>query len=68
MKFIDSHVHMRTPDKAHSPLVAGFKKDDTKQPSFTPPDLFKHSRPVGVARANLIQMRFYGSDNSYLGA
>jgi hypothetical protein len=30
--------------------------------SFTPEELFKHSRPAGVDRVNLIQISFYGFD------
>jgi predicted TIM-barrel fold metal-dependent hydrolase len=37
-----------------------------KPPSFTPEELFKHTRPAGVDRINLIQMSFYGFDNSYM--
>ena len=66
MNYIDAHVHVWTPDTAHYPLVAGFKKDDMKPPSFTPQELFKYSKPAGVTRVNLIQMRFYGFDNSYM--
>ena len=64
--YIDAHSHVWTPDTAHYPLAAGFKKDDMKPPSFTPADLFKHSKPAGVTRINLIQMSFYGFDNSYM--
>ena len=66
MNYIDAHVHVWTPDIAHYPLSAGFKKDDMKPASFTPQDLFKHSKPVGVTRINLIQMSYYGFDNSYM--
>ncbi len=34
--------------------------------SFTPEQLFAHSRPQGVTRIVLIQMSFYGYDNSYM--
>src|SRR5205823_416781 len=34
--------------------------------SFTPEELFKHCKPAGVRRINLIQMSFYGFDNSFL--
>lgn len=34
--------------------------------SFTPEELFHHSKPVGVSRIVLIQMSFYGFDNSYM--
>jgi predicted TIM-barrel fold metal-dependent hydrolase len=64
--FIDAHVHVWTPDTAHYPLAPGFKKEDMKPPSFTPDDLFKHTKPAGVDRISLIQMSFYGFDNSYM--
>ena len=66
MGFIDAHVHVWTPDTAHYPLAAGYKRADMKPPSFTPEELFKHSQPAGVDRINLIQMSFYGFDNRYL--
>jgi predicted TIM-barrel fold metal-dependent hydrolase len=66
MGLIDAHVHVWTPDTAHYPLAEGYKKDDMKPASFTPEDLFKHTKPAGVDRVNLIQMSFYGFDNSYL--
>src|SRR5437870_7657002 len=34
--------------------------------SFTPEELFRHSKPAGVTRINLIQMSFYGFDNRYM--
>lgn len=66
MNYVDAHVHVWTPDTAHYPLAAGYTKDDMKPPSFTPKELFEHSKPAGVARVNLIQMSFYGIDNSYM--
>jgi len=66
MGFIDAHVHVWTPDLAHYPLAAGFKKEDINPRSFTPEDLFKHCKPAGVDRINLIQMSFYGFDNKYM--
>jgi predicted TIM-barrel fold metal-dependent hydrolase len=66
MGFIDAHVHVWTPDVAHYPLAAGYKKEDMKPASFTPEELFKHSKPAGVDRINLIQMSFYGTDNRYM--
>src|SRR5205085_678294 len=54
--YIDAHVHVWTPDTAHYPLAEGYKKEDMKPPSFTPQELFKHSKPAGVDRINLIQM------------
>src|SRR5690242_13632929 len=66
MGFIDGHVHVWTPDTAHYPLGPGFTKDDMKPPSFTPQELFKHCKPAGVDRVNLIQMSYYGFDNRYM--
>src|SRR5438034_8301955 len=66
MGYIDAHVHVWTPDTAHYPLAKGYKKSDMKPASFTPEELFKHTKPNGVDRINLIQMSFYGFDNSYM--
>jgi predicted TIM-barrel fold metal-dependent hydrolase len=66
MGYIDAHVHVWTPDTGHYPLAAGYTKEAMKPPSFTPPELFRHSRPAGVDRVNLIQMSFYGFDNRYM--
>jgi predicted TIM-barrel fold metal-dependent hydrolase len=66
MHYIDAHVHVWTPDTDHYPLAEGFKKEDMKPPSFTPEELFRHSRPSGVQRIVLIQMSFYRFDNSYM--
>jgi predicted TIM-barrel fold metal-dependent hydrolase len=59
MGFIDAHVHVWTPDTAHYPLGPGWKKEDMKPLSFTPEELFKHTKPAGVTRINLIQMSYY---------
>ncbi|HXG09971.1 MAG TPA: amidohydrolase family protein [Gemmataceae bacterium] len=66
MGLIDAHVHVWTPDTGHYPLAPGYKKEDMHPPSFTPEELFKHTKPAGVDRINLIQMSFYGFDNRYL--
>jgi predicted TIM-barrel fold metal-dependent hydrolase len=63
MRFIDAHVHVWTPDTARYPLAHGFKQEDMKPASFTPEELFRHCKPAGVGRVNLIQMSFYGFDN-----
>ena len=34
--------------------------------SFPPEELFTHAKPAGVERFNLIQISFYGFDNSYM--
>jgi predicted TIM-barrel fold metal-dependent hydrolase len=62
MGLIDAHVHVWTDDLAHYPLARGYKPEDMKPRRFTPEDLFKHTKPAGVDRINLIQMSFYGFD------
>jgi predicted TIM-barrel fold metal-dependent hydrolase len=66
MSYVDAHVHVWTPDTARYPLAPGYKKEDMKPASFTPEELFRHCKPAGVGRVNLIQMSFYGFDNSYM--
>jgi predicted TIM-barrel fold metal-dependent hydrolase len=66
MGYIDAHVHVWTPDLDHYPLGPGYKRADMRPASFTPEELFKHCKPAGVDRINLIQMSFYGFDNSYM--
>ena len=65
--FIDAHVHVWTPDTERYPISSDpvFKKHRTVE-SFTPEELFAHSRPQGVARVVLIQMSFYQFDNRYM--
>ncbi len=63
---IDAHSHIWTPDVAHYPLAGGFAVADMKPASFTAEELLGHCRPAGVGRVNLIQMSFYGFDNSYM--
>lgn len=64
--FIDAHVHIWTPDTDTYPLASGYSKQDMVPASFTPEELFAHSKPSGVARIVLIQMSFYGFDNRYM--
>src|SRR5438046_7223704 len=66
MGFIDAHVHVWTDDTAHYALAAGYRPEDMQPRRFTPDDLFKHCKPAGVDRINLIQMSFYGFDNRYM--
>jgi len=66
MKFIDAHSHVWTPDTERYPLAAGFRRLNMAPLSFTAQQLQQHMRPVGVNRVVLIQMSFYGYDNSYM--
>lgn len=62
-EFIDAHVHVWSPDTRRYPLSRNFSRRDMVPPSFTPEELFAHTRPNGVGRVVLIQMSFYDSDN-----
>ncbi len=64
--WIDAHVHVWTPDVKKYPIADGFTVADMKPPSFTPEQLFQHTKPVGVDRIVLIQMSFYRFDNQYM--
>jgi predicted TIM-barrel fold metal-dependent hydrolase len=66
MNFIDAHSHIWTPDTERYPLAAGFRRANMDPPSFTAEELCQHAIPVGVNRVVLIQMSFYGYDNSYM--
>lgn len=64
--FIDAHVHVWTDDVDRYPLAAGFNKSNMNPLRFTPADLLELCIPLGVDRVVLIQMNFYGVDNSYM--
>jgi predicted TIM-barrel fold metal-dependent hydrolase len=64
--YIDAHSHVWTPDVGHYPLAEGFRVEDMQPKSFTAQQLLETCRPNGVGRVNLIQMSFYGFDNSYM--
>lgn len=66
MNFIDAHSHVWTPDTEHYPLAPGFRRANMEPPSFTAEELWAQAKPVGVNRVVLIQMSFYGHDNSYM--
>ena len=63
---VDAHVHVWTPDTAAWPLAPEFTKADMQPASFTAEELLATCRPHGVSRVVLIQMSFYGFDNSYM--
>ena len=64
MNLIDAHIHVWSSDTDKYPLAPGFKKSDILPASFSPEDLLRHAKPAGVGRINLIQISFYGFDNS----
>jgi predicted TIM-barrel fold metal-dependent hydrolase len=64
--FVDAHVHVWTPDTRRYPIPPTTHRKDMVIPSFTPEQLFAHSRPAGVRRVVLVQMSFYEFDNRYM--
>ena len=63
---IDAHVHVWEPPSSSYPLAHGYSSTAIIPPSFSPQLLFEHAHPCGVNRIVLIQMSFYGFDNSYM--
>lgn len=66
MNYIDAHSHVWTPDTEHYALAPGFRRANMDPPSFTADELLAQAKPAGVNRVVLIQMSFYGHDNSYM--
>lgn len=66
MNYIDAHSHIWTPDTQKYPLGPGHRRANMEPPSFTVEQLQAEMQAIGVARVVLIQMSFYGYDNSYM--
>ncbi|MCA9138238.1 MAG: amidohydrolase [Planctomycetales bacterium] len=64
--YIDAHAHVWTPDTTAYPLDKRYDVSSMQPPSFTAKQLLSHAEPSGVGRVVLIQMSFYGFDNSYM--
>ncbi|MGB8478369.1 MAG: amidohydrolase family protein [Acidobacteriaceae bacterium] len=63
---IDAHVHVWTPDEVRFPRDPRYGGPPAVPEIFTPENLLELARPLGVERVVLIQMSFYGTDNSYM--
>jgi len=66
MEYIDAHVHVWTDNLNRYPLTESYKKSDMQPSTFDPEQILAHARPSGVNRIVLIQMSYYGFDNSYM--
>lgn len=64
--YIDAHSHVWTPDTKAYPLDDRYDVSAMQPNSFTPEQLLVHAEGSGVDRVVLIQMSFYGFDNSYM--
>jgi predicted TIM-barrel fold metal-dependent hydrolase len=65
-RYIDTHVHVWTSDLHRYGLGKGFKPEDMKPVAYLPDDILHDARPSDVGRVVLVQMNFYGFDNSYM--
>src|SRR5437763_12098573 len=63
---IDAHAHVWSDDDARFPIAAGMRRPTDAPAAFTTDDLLRHMHTVGVSRVNLIQISFYGFDNTYM--
>ncbi|SVA70562.1 uncharacterized protein METZ01_LOCUS123416 [marine metagenome] len=66
MDYIDAHVHVWTDDFNRYPVAESCQKSEMKPSTFLPEELFHHTNSAHVSRIVLIQMSFYGFDNSYM--
>ncbi|MBM3800809.1 MAG: amidohydrolase [Acidimicrobiia bacterium] len=63
---VDAHVHVWSGNIRKYPLAPGFTPKDLWLPGYTPDDILKQARGLGVARLNLVQMTWYALDHSYI--
>lgn len=66
LNYIDAHVHVWKPDVARFPHDRRYSGPPIIPVSFTPEQLLPLAKPCGVSRIVLIQMSYYGTDNSYI--
>ncbi len=66
MAYVDAHVHVWTQDVEKYPFAAEHAAAEMKPRLFLPADILGHAQPCGVERVVLVQMSYYGSDNSYM--
>jgi predicted TIM-barrel fold metal-dependent hydrolase len=64
--YIDAHVHVWTADVKKYPLASGFTIRDMKPAAYLPEDLMRDAQKNGVNRIVLVQMSYYGFDNSFM--
>lgn len=66
MGYIDAHSHIWDQDFDRYPILPEYDPAAIRPITFTPQELFAHCQPCGVDRVVLIQMSYYGFDNSYM--
>ena len=63
---IDIHPHIVSPDTKRYPLASGFSTAKFACEHFEPQDILSIADANRVARIVLVQMSYYGFDNSYM--
>lgn len=63
---IDTHVHLWTDNFREYPLARNFTPPQMNPAVFLPEDILELAKPSGVNRFILVQMSYYGFDNSYM--
>jgi predicted TIM-barrel fold metal-dependent hydrolase len=63
---IDSHVHAWSNDRERYPIDLARALVPPPSVAFTVDDLLRHASPFGVTRFNVVQISFFGIDNSCL--
>jgi len=64
--YVDAHVHLWTDDFSKYPLAPGFRPSDLAVRSFMPRDILAKAQRNSVGRVVLVQMSYYGFDNSLM--
>jgi predicted TIM-barrel fold metal-dependent hydrolase len=64
--YIDAHVHLWTDTFSKYPLASGFKPSDLAVRRFMAGDILSRARRNAVQRVVLVQMSYYGFDNSLM--
>jgi predicted TIM-barrel fold metal-dependent hydrolase len=65
-RFVDAHVHIWSDDLKKYPVAKGVRPEDMAPRVFTDEEILHQARPSGVTHVVLIQMSYYGFDNSYM--
>jgi predicted TIM-barrel fold metal-dependent hydrolase len=64
--FIDSHVHVWTDEVSKFPFAPETATQDINPAAYRPEQILSDARSCGVDRVVLVQMIYYGTDNSYM--
>src|SRR4051812_44901981 len=63
---VDTHVHLWSDDFTTYPMASACRPSDLKPARFSVDDILTHARANAVERAVLVQMSYYGFDNTLM--